>query len=49
MAKTKPYQVPESIWKAAEARARRRRKVSGEDIRWTDVIREALTRSLIKK
>jgi hypothetical protein len=46
MRKTKPFQVPESIWKAAEAEAKRRRKKTGDLIRWTDIVNEILAKHL---
>lgn len=42
MRKTKPLAVPEKIYEAAEAEAKRRRKKSGDLIRWSDVVHEIL-------
>lgn len=47
MRKSKPFQMPERIWRAAEAKARERRRLTGEMVRWTDVIHEILAKRLI--
>jgi hypothetical protein len=49
MRKTKPFQVPEQIWKAAEEKAKERRKKTGALIRWSDIIHEILAEHLIAK
>ena len=38
----KPYQVPEHIAEVAEKEAKKRRKKKGEDVKWSEVIREVL-------
>ena len=49
MKKSKPFQMPESIWRAAEQIARDRRKLTGEMCRWTDVIHKILNRYLLPR
>ena len=44
MRKAKNIQLPEPIWKAAEAEAKRRRKKSGDLIRWSDIVHEILVK-----
>lgn len=44
MRKSKPYQVPEHIWKACETEAKKRRKKTGDLVRWSDVLLEKLNK-----
>jgi len=49
MRKSKPFQVPQEIWQAAEKEAKERRKKTGALIRWSDIIHEVLTARFIAK
>jgi hypothetical protein len=50
MAKTKrryyPYQVPLEIYEKLEQRARKIRKNTGDDHKWTDVLKNILLKAL---
>jgi len=44
--KSKPAQIPSHIYSACEAEAQRQRKRSGELVRWTDILFDAVQKSL---
>ena len=46
MKKSKPFQVPEVIWQAAEQIAQERRQQTGAMVRWTDIIHKILRKAL---
>jgi len=46
--KYRPYQVPIHIADAAEKEARIQRMKTGENIGWTELVREALEKRFIK-
>lgn len=47
--RSRQYSCPIEMWYKLEAEARRRRRVNGEDIKWTRVLYEILVKFFAEK